>query len=105
MAKYHGKIGYAKQFEIKPGVWTEKIIEKECFGDVPNASFMNQTSNEVNDDLRLNNRISIIADTFAIENFQFMRYLTYMGVKWHISNVEVQYPRLILSIGGVYNAQ
>ena len=32
-----------------------------------------------------------------------MRYVEFMGAKWKISSVEVQYPRLILTVGGVYN--
>ena len=105
MAKYHGMIGFAIQNEQSPGVFVDQVIEREYFGDVINASFGNQQSSlGVNDDLRLNNRISIVSNTFAIENLAFMRYVTYMGVKWEITNVEPQYPRLILSIGGVYNA-
>lgn len=105
MARFHGMLGFAIQTEVRPGVFQERITECECYGRVLNASFMNQQTSETNEDLRVNNRVSITANTYAIENFQFMRYLTYMGVKWRISNVEVQYPELILSIGGVYNAR
>ena len=105
MAKYHGMIGFAIQNELSPGVFVDQVVEREYFGDVINTSFGNQQSSlGVNDDLRLNNRISIVSNTFAIENLAFMRYVTYMGVKWEITNIEPQYPRLILSIGGVYNA-
>lgn len=106
MGKYHGCIGYATQVETAPGVWTEQITEHEHFGEVLSASFSNQNStNNANADLRLNNRISIIATPYAIENFHLMRYVTYMGKRWSVSNVEPQYPRLILSVGGVYNAK
>lgn len=104
MGKFHGNIGFSEQYEARPGVWSDRIVEKEYFGDTLSSSFINSSSSEVNDDLRLNNRISIISNTYAIENFQFMKYITYMGVKWTITNVEVQYPRLVLTIGGVYNA-
>lgn len=105
MAKYHGMIGFAIQNEQSPGVFVDQVVEREYFGDVINTSFGNQQSSlGVNDDLRLNDRISIVSNTFAIENLAFMRYVTYMGVKWKITNIEPQYPRLILSIGGVYNA-
>lgn len=104
MAKFHGRVGFATQSETSPGVWEETIVEREIFGDVLNASFGNNQMSEVNDDLRLNNRISIIGNTFAIENFHLMKYVVYAGVKWRISNVEVQFPRLILTIGGIYNA-
>ena len=46
---------------------------------------------------------SIIADPFAYQNFHAMRYIEWMGAKWKITKVNVQSPRLILSVGGVYN--
>lgn len=104
MAKFHGRIGFATSVESSPGVWTEQIVERECFGDVLTASFGNSQTSEVNDDLRLNNRVSVVGNTFAIENFHLIKYIVYMGVKWRISNAEVQFPRLLLTIGGVYNA-
>lgn len=104
MGKFHGNIGFTEQYEVRPGVWDDRIIEKEYYGDTLSASFMNVASSEVNDNLKLNNRISIISNTYALENFRFMKYVTYMGVKWAVTNAEVQYPRLILTIGGVYNA-
>lgn len=103
MAKYHGFIGFAENREKTPGVWEDHITEVEYFGDVLSNSF-GTTQNEVNNGIRLNNRISIISDTFAIENIHLMRYVTYMGKKWTITNIDPQYPRLILSIGGLYNA-
>lgn len=105
MGKFHGNIGFAEQYEARPGVWANRVVERGYFGDVVSLSFSSQNSSDTtNDDIRLNNRIEIVSDTYAIENFQFMKYVTYMGVKWKITNVEVRYPRLVLSIGGVYNA-
>lgn len=105
MGKFHGYIGFTEQYELRPGVWDDRIVEKECFGNTLSASFMNTSSSEVNDNLKLDNRISIIGNTYTLENFRFMKYITYMGVKWAITKVDVQYPRLVLTIGGVYNAQ
>ena len=105
MGKFHGNIGFAEQYEARSGVWSNRIVERGYFGDVVSLSFSSQNSSDTtNDDIRLNNRVEIVSDTYAIENFQFMKYVTYMGVKWKITNVEVRYPRLVLSIGGVYNA-
>ena len=66
---------------------------------------MNQSSDNLNDNLNVSNEFSIVADPFAYANFHSMRFIEYMGAKWKISNVEVQYPRLILTVGGVYNEQ
>lgn len=104
MAKFHGMIGFAENREVKPGVWRDVIVEREYGGDVLDRLFENRSSQDVNDDLILNNKISVISDTYAFENFQFMKYVVYLGKKWKISSVSVQYPRLVLSMGGVYNA-
>jgi hypothetical protein len=103
MAKWYGKIGYAETAEVRPGVFKEQITEREYFGDVLQNTRRLQTSDKVNDDINVSNRISIIADPFANENFHSMRYLSFMGTKWKVATVEVSYPRLILTLGGVYN--
>lgn len=103
MAKYYGKIGYATSEEVKPGVWKKRITEQEYFGDVIRNTRRLQSSGNLNDNIIVSNEISIVADPFANENFHSMLYVEFMGAKWKISNVEVQYPRLILTIGEVYN--
>lgn len=103
MAKFYGNIGYVKTVEIEPGVWDKQTIEKPAYGDLVRNTSRYQQSGGVNDDITINNNISIVADPFANENFQHMRYVEFMGAKWKITNVEVQYPRLILTVGGVYN--
>ena len=103
MAKFFGIIGFAETKETAPGVWTEEISEREYYGDVLSLNRKLETGEHLNDDININNRISILADPFAFERFSSIRYVSWMGAKWKVSNVEVQYPRLILSIGGVYN--
>lgn len=105
MAKFYGKIGYAETKETCPGVWTEEITEKEYFGDLIRNSRRLQTASSINDNVVISNEISIIADPFAYKNFHSMRYVEFMGTKWNITNIEVQYPRLILSLGEVYNGE
>lgn len=103
MAKYYGAIGYAETSETRPGVWEERIIERNYYGELVRNTRRLQSSDKVNDDINVANEISILADPYANENFHSMRYVEFMGAKWKISNVEVQYPRLILTIGGLYN--
>ena len=83
----------------------EKITEHEHCGEVVRNTSKLVTSDNLNDNVDVNTEISIIADTYAIENFSSMRYIEYMGAKWKITTVEPKYPRLILSIGGLYNAR
>ena len=103
MSKWFGKIGYAATKETIPGVWEEVITEREYFGDVYRNTRKLQSASQVNDDINVSNEISIVADPFARDNFYSMRYVEFMGTKWKVSNIEVQYPRLNLTIGGVYN--
>lgn len=103
MAKWYGKIGYAVTEKTEAGVWEEKTTERTYFGDLTRNISKHVSSGNVNDNIEIANAISIVADPFAYENFHSMRYIEFMGALWKISNVEVQHPRLILTIGGVYN--
>ena len=103
MAKWFGAIGFAETVETVPGVWEEKIIERNYYGDLIRNKRLLQNASQVNDNINVANEISIVADPFANNHFHSMRYAEFMGAKWKISNVEVQYPRLILTIGGLYN--
>lgn len=103
MPKFYGSIGYAISKETVPGVWEEDIVEHQYSGDVYRNTRKLQSGNQVNDNIDISNEISILSDPFANENFHSMRYVTYMGAKWKVSSVEVRYPRLILTVGGLYN--
>ena len=104
MAKYSGKIGYTIDEEVRPGVFEPKIIEKEHWGDlIRNYKKIYSSSYTPNDGIDISNSISIVANEFAMTNFHTMTYATFMGQKWKVANVEVQYPRLIISLGGIYN--
>ena len=105
MAKYYGVIGYSDTVEVEPGIWDEEITTKPFSGDEVRNTSRYQSSGGVNDDINISNSISIIADPYASENFHHMRYAEFMGTKWKITNVEVKYPRLILTLGGVYNGK
>lgn len=105
MGKYYGKIGYSETEETfeGSGVWQENITEREYYGDVIQIGSRFSGADKLNDDISVSNKISVIADPYAYENFGLMRYVEWGGVKWKITNVEVQYPRLVLTLGGVYN--
>lgn len=103
MAKFFGIIGYEVTREVEPGVYVEEFVENQYYGDVIKNYRRLQDNSKVNPDFSLNNQFSIIADPFANHNFHAMRYIIFMGAKWKITGVEVQYPRLILTIGGLYN--
>lgn len=103
MAKYYGVIGYAETVEVESGIYVEQIVEIKYVGDVIRNTRRLREASKINDDVTISNQLSIIADPYASNNFYAMRYATFMGAKWKISEVEVQYPRLILTLGGLYN--
>ena len=103
MAKYCGKIGYAVSKETSPGVWEEKITEREYYGELIKNTRKLANGENLNDDITVANDVSIVADPFAMEHFYQIRYAVLYSVKWKVSDVEVKSPRLILRLGGVYN--
>ena len=105
MAKYYGKIGYAEMKETEPGIWEETIVERPYYGDTIKNTRLLQNSNSVNDSINIANQISVVADPYANEHIYAMRYATFQGAKWKVTNADVQYPRLILSLGGLYNGE
>ena len=104
MNKWYGNIGFAETVETEPGLWEPRVIERPYFGDIMENRWKRQPTENVNDDINLSNKISIVADPYAMNHCSTMVYAEYMGAKWKISDVEVQYPRLILNMGGVWNA-
>lgn len=104
MAKWFGKIGYAETVEKEPGDYREEIIEKSYFGEViRNTRMLQNSGNSTNNDVNISNQISIVADPYANNHIFAMRYVEFQGAKWKVSTVDVQYPRLILTVGGLYN--
>lgn len=105
MSKYFGKIGYGVTEETRPGVHEPQITEREYYGDIVRNTRRYENSGKVVDDLNINMTLSIVADPFAYQNFHQLKYAEYMGAKWKATSVEPQYPRLIITLGGVYNGE
>jgi hypothetical protein len=103
MARFHGLVGYGNSVEGAAGVWEDEITEKSYYGDVVRNTRQLQSGEKVNDDLSVGNSISIVADAYANEHFFAIRYVEWAGTAWIVTDVEVQPPRLLLRLGGVYN--
>lgn len=103
MAKWYGEIGFADTVETSPDVFVDRIITRKYRGDLNRNNRRLQSADQLNDNINITNEISIVADPYARDHFHSMRYIEFQGAKWKISSVEVQYPRLILSVGGLYN--
>lgn len=103
MAKFFGKVGYGHSVAGQNGVWEDQITEQKYYGDVVRNTRRLVTGQEVNSDITVGNSISIVADAYASENFFAIRYVEWAGALWTVEDVEVQSPRLLLRLGGVYN--
>lgn len=105
MAKFFGVVGYGQSVEDLPnsGVWVDEIVEHSYYGDVVKNTRRLERGENLNDNLSVSNSISIVADPYALEHFFAIRYVQWAGTLWTVTNVEVQSPRLILSLGSVYN--
>lgn len=105
MAKFFGKVGYGETVESPAGsgVWVDEIVEYDYYGDVVRNTRKLQAGEFLNDDISVGNSISIVTDAYANEHFFAIRYIQWAGVLWTVESVEVQSPRLLLRLGGVYN--
>jgi hypothetical protein len=103
MARFSGKVGYGVSVKIGPGVWEEQITERTYFGDVVRDTRSLTNEDKVNNDILVRNSISIVADAYANENFHAIRYVQWAGKRWRVTDVEVRRPRLLLSLGEVWN--
>lgn len=103
MAKFHGVVGYVQTEETAPGVSERVVTERPCKGDIIRNVQKTEGTEQLNPDFNINNRFSIVADAYAYENLAWLRYITWNGTSWSVSSAEIQRPRLILSVRGVYN--
>ena len=102
--RFYGVVGFEEESrEVEPGVNEQKIVEVSYFGDVLRNTRQLENGDKVNSDLSVSNSISIVADEYANHHFFAIRYIKWAGVLWTVSDVEVQSPRLLLRLGGVYN--
>ena len=105
MGRFYGEVGYGISVEDPPlsGVWVDSIAEYTYTGDVVRNIMRSENDDKLNNDILVNNSVSIIADQYAMEHFFNIKYVRWEGVLWAVSSVEVRRPRLVLNLGSVYN--
>ena len=102
--KFYGKIGYIQDVEVTPGRHEEQVIaERDAYGDVITYRRRLENTDQQNKNLQLSNDISILMDPFASEHFHEIRYVLWQNVRWETTSVQLEWPRLKISLGGVYN--
>lgn len=106
MPKWFGNVGYVitEEDPNRPGIFVETLHpHRYCLEDV-SKGIRNQDGQSVNKNLTVTNQVTFIADPYAFEHYSAIRYVEYLGVKWEVSTVQVKRPRLIMTLGEVYNA-
>ena len=103
MAKYSGKVGYGEEVETVPGVWEVRIEERMMKGDKIRQNANIRDSGKVNNEITLNHRVSLLGDAYAFANYYIMKWIEIDGRRWEVASVEVQRPRLIVDIGGLWH--
>ena len=104
MNKGYGKVGYVETVEVEPGIWEEQEIVRSYYGELVRNSSKFLVSGGVNDDRDVSVELSVVADPYSDLHFHSIRYVEFDGVKWKVNTVEPKRPRLILALGGKYNA-
>lgn len=105
MARFYGNVGYVLPADLVDGVYKPNVVERAYYGDVLNETQTYDFADKVNDDARLSERISIVADAYADENYAHIKYVLKAGLRWSVVSIQITRPRLILSLGGVYNGE
>lgn len=103
MAKFFGPVGFGETQELAPGNWDDVITERNYIGDIERPVRRLHEGDKVNDDISVTNSISILSDQYANEHTFAIRYVKWAGILWKVEEVDVQNPRLLLRLGGVYN--
>jgi hypothetical protein len=105
MNRFFGEVGYGEPAETpdESGIFVDVITEIQYQGDVIRNTRNLDTNDKLNSDISVSNSISIVSDEYAIEHFFKIKYVRWAGVLWTVTAVEVRSPRLILSLGSVYN--
>lgn len=103
--KYRGKIGFVDTIDDGSGVWSDGITERIYRGDVLRNTKRKEAGESVNDNVTISNQLSIIADDYAYNHIYAISYAEWMGKRWNVTSVDIQRPRLILTLGGLYNGE
>jgi hypothetical protein len=101
--RFHDVIGIGASVETAPGVWDDVIVERKFRGDVVRNTRKYSEGESVNDNLSVGNSVTVVSDEYLMGHIADMRYVKVAGSLWRITDVEIERPRLILRLGGVYN--
>lgn len=105
MAKWSGKIGFGEMVETSTDVWELVISEKHYYGDIIVNRSNTVNKSEINDEISLSNQIRVISAPYACDNYQKIKYITFMKQKWKVNSISIEYPALLITLGGYWNEE
>lgn len=102
--KYYGKVGYVESRDNGNDIWEDVVTERFLYGDVVSDTRRTELNDRVIPDYHINAQFSLVADTYCYDHLEFLRYVTYRGVKWEVTSVvPMNFPRITVTVGKVYN--
>lgn len=102
--RFFDAIGFGFSQEVRRDVWEDVITENKYYGEVRQNTQTMSVSGSVLTERTFNTTISVVADSFALENYTAIKYVRWAGSLWTVTSVKSDLrPRLILTLGEKYN--
>ena len=105
MGKYSGIIGFGYNKEIEPDIWKDEFVERHYYGDIIQNNRRFNQGTTLSGEVYITNQLSIVGDSFLFQNLSNIRYASVNGNNWIVESVQEKYPRVEISLGGVYNGK
>ena len=102
--KFYGEVGFVKTIVNEVSVAEESVTLVPYYGEIIRDKRRIDSSDKIVKDISLQNEVSIVADKFMTDNLAWIKFVKWRGINWSVDSVDINYPRITLSLGGVYNA-
>ena len=102
MTRFFGPVGYVTTTR-SGGVSKDVATERNYYGEELRSLRYFRDGDSVLGEVSQQTRISIVADAYALENYEDIRYVVKTGTPWTVESVQTERPRLILILGDKYN--
>ena len=104
MARYHDKVGFLIfEDDQTTGIASSTVVERPYYGEVLDHTRRWDSTEHINDDLVLSNQIAITANDYAYAHMSSIAYAKWMGQNWKVTSIRVKKPKIVLTLGGVWN--
>ena len=98
------KLGFSYTRDDGHGVWKQVNTEKVYKAEITSHKwYLNREKDTPNVSYKTGESFSVLMDSFLQENLGYITYVVLNGVKWDISSIDVQRPRVHITPGGMYH--